>query len=117
MKNIILAGLAILFIIIILFHFMEVQLEHFECTQSEQNDAISKLFYERKISQLELHNIQNLIDLQGERTDIAIVSDLMNLGITDSTLNGIIKDSKTLLLLTAKQSSSRHSGYLLLCSL
>lgn len=95
MKNIILAGLAILFIIIILFHFMEVQLEHFECTQSEQNDAISKLFYDRKISQLELNNIQNAIDLQGERTDDSIVQILHNLNITDPTLVGILKDMKT----------------------
>jgi len=100
MKNIILVILAILFMVIILFHFMNVQLEYFEskplnCKQSDQNDAISKLFYNIHLSSDELNNIQNIIHSQGTYSDDSIIQSLINLNISDSALNGILTDSIT----------------------
>lgn len=95
MKNIILVILAILFIIMILFHFMDIHLEHFDCKQSDANDKISKLFYNIRISPTLRENIQNIISANALYTDDAIIQSLINLNIPDSALSSILTDSKT----------------------
>ena len=95
MKNIILVILAILFIIIILFHFMNVQLEHFDCKQSDDNDKVSKLFYNIRIPQDILTNVQNIINSNGKYTDDSIIQSLINLNIPDTHLSGILTDNVT----------------------
>jgi hypothetical protein len=95
MKNIILVILAILFIIMILFHFMDVHLEHFDCAQSDQNDKVSKLFYNIRISPTLRQNIQNVISAKTKRTDDSIIQSLINLNINDSALSSVLTDSKS----------------------
>jgi hypothetical protein len=94
MKNIILVILAILFIIIILFHFMNVQLEHFECNQNETsgNDAISNLFYRNPVSGQTIEMIQQIVNNRGNLTDDSLVQALINLGVSNSGLNSILND-------------------------
>ena len=94
MKNIILVILAILFIIIILFHFMNVQLDHFECNQNESsgNDAISNLFYKNPVSGQTIEMIRNIINNRGNLTDDSLVQSLINLGVSNSGLSSILND-------------------------
>lgn len=92
MKNIILVILAILFIIIILFHFMNVQLEHFDCSQIDTNDKISKIFNKLKISPNEFDIISSTLALKGIHSDDSIVTALLNLGLSKSELTNILED-------------------------
>ena len=91
MKNIILVILAILFIIMILFHFMDVQLEHFDCIAYNDKDEQSRLYY----SSIPDHLLQNIQDIlytngNGKYTDDSIVTNLINLRISDSSLANIL---------------------------
>jgi len=95
MKNIILAILAILFIIIILFHFMNVQMEHFDCKSQSDKDKVSAIFYNVKIDPSTIININNIIKNRGIYSDDAIMQSLINMNIADTNLNKILSNTST----------------------